>query len=488
MTLDDQEVARIVTALRALPQETTWVEFKQNNAEPDAIGEYISALSNAAALEQESRGYLVWGVEDQTHRLVGTTFSPAAKKGAGQEELVPWLRRLLEPAPHFEFHCGQVDGESVVLLSIPAADHRPVQWKGVEFIRSGTYRQKLKDHPELEKRLWLTFESRSFEALPARTHVEPEEILSLLDIDAYFSLVDARPPAATEQVLTALEGAGLVTWNLSDEWVITNLGALLFARDLEDFPPLGRKAPRVIQYADKTRVRTVREHVVGVGYAAGFQDLFDYVTNMLPTNEFIEKALRRTEPLYPDLALRELMANMLIHQDLSMRGTGPTIEIFENRVEITNPGVPLIDTQRFIDSPPQSRNEQLARSMRQMRICEERGSGWDKIMFEVEVHQLPAPLIETTESHTRVVLFGPMKTSQMQRDDRIRAVYLHACLKFVTREQATNSSIRARFGLPASSAATASRWLKEALDAGMIVPYDPSAGKRSMSYVPYWAV
>lgn len=485
--MSQQELQRIVSELRRLPAETTWCEFKQNNAAADDIGEYISALSNAAALEGVSAGYLVWGIENQTHNFVGTNFDPATKKGSGDEDLVPWLSRLLDPAPHIQFQVGSVDGNTVVLLEVPAAEHRPTQWKGEEFIRVGSYRKKLKHHPELEKRLWLTFESRSFEALPATTHSTPADIFRLLDVDAYFSLTGARAPAGETEILSILESAGLVSWNVSDEWVITNLGGLLFARNLEDFPSLARKAPRVIQYRDRTRVHTVREQIGERGYAAGFQGLFSYTSNALPANEVIEGGLRRVEPVYPDLALRELVANMLIHQDFSQRGTGPTVELFEDRVELTNPGTPLIDTKRFIDSPPVSRNEQLARAMRQMRVCEERGSGWDKIMFEVEYHQLPAPLIETTETHTRVVLFGPRKLTSMQRDDRLRAVYLHACLKYVNREQATNSSIRARFALPDSSAATASRLLKETVDAGLISPYDPAAGKRAMSYVPYWA-
>ena len=487
MASGDDELERIVNELRALPEETTWVEFKQNSADPNDIGEYIAALSNSAAIDGSASGYVVWGIEDQTHNLVGTNFDPGSKKGAGEEDLVPWLHRLLDPAPHFVLRSGSVEGTPLVLLEIAAADHRPVQWKGQEWIRVGSYRQKLKHHPEFERRLWATFETRSFESLPARTHLEESQVTELLDVDAYFALTDIAPPAGTGAMLDGLMSADLVRWDISDEWSITNLGALLFARELEDFPALARKAPRVIQYADDTRVRTVREQAGRLGYAAGFQGLFAYVSNLLPSNEIIEKALRRTEPLYPDLALRELLANMLIHQDLSATGTGPTIEIFANRLEITNPGVPLIDTRRFIDSPPISRNEKLAKSMRQMRICEERGSGWDKVMFEVEFHQLPAPLIETTDQHTRVVLFGPRRLRDMQKDDRIRAVYLHACLRYVTRQQATNSSVRARFGLPDSSAPTASRWIKEALDAKSIVPYDPHAGKRAMSYVPFWA-
>ena len=85
-------------------------------------------------------------------------------------------------------------------------------------------------------------------------------------------------------------------------------------------------------------------------------------------------------PVYPELAIRELVANALIHQDLSITGSGPMVEIFDDRIEITNPGVPLVETSRMLDSPPRSRNEGLASLMRRMGSCEERGSGVDKVV------------------------------------------------------------------------------------------------------------
>ena len=88
------------------------------------------------------------------------------------------------------------------------------------------------------------------------------------------------------------------------------------------------------------------------------------------------------------------MANALIHQDFSLTGTGPTVEIFADRIEVTNPGTPLIDTLRFIDEPPQSRNETLAATMRRLNICEERGSGIDKVISQVELYQLPAGVMK----------------------------------------------------------------------------------------------
>jgi len=105
--------------------------------------------------------------------------------------------------------------------------------------------------------------------------------------------------------------------------------------------------------------------------------------------------------MYPEIAIRELVANALIHQDFTIRGTGPMIEIFSDRMEITNPGIPLIDTLRFIDEPPQSRNEALASFMRRVNICEEQGSGIDKIILQVKMFQLPAPDFIVTSKHTK---------------------------------------------------------------------------------------
>lgn len=167
----------------------------------------------------------------------------------------------------------------------------------------------------------------------------------------------------------------------------------------------------------------------------------------MPTNEVIGKALRKDVPMYPLAAVRELIANSIIHQDFFISGTGPMVEIFSDRVEITNPGKPLIDTIRFLDSPPRSRNEALASFMRRVGICEERGSGVDKVVFETELYQLPAPLFEKMDDHTRAVLFAHKSLKCMDKDNRVRSCYFHACLKYVVRDYMTNASLRERFGL-----------------------------------------
>jgi ATP-dependent DNA helicase RecG len=163
------------------------------------------------------------------------------------------------------------------------------------------------------------------------------------------------------------------------------------------------------------------------------------------------------------------------------------VELFDSRVEITNSGTPLITPERFIDAPPRSRNESISAMMRRIGVCEERGSGWDKVGFEIELHQLPAPLIELPQNNTRVVLFSPKPLKDMDKEERVRAVYLHACLRHVTRQHMTNSSLRERFSILPQNSAQASRLIAEAIEASLIAAYDPQAGRKFMRYVPIWA-
>ena len=472
--------------LIALPRETEWLEFKVNDAEPKAIGRDISALANAAALVGKPTAYVVWGVRNDDHAVVGTTFDPPATR-VGNEELESWLLHLLEPSIDFKFFTVPVGERPVVLLQIARATHQPVRFSGQECIRVGTYTKNLKDFPEKERALWRIFNRTPFEDGIALERVTSADVLHLLEYPAYFELREYPLPAHRDGILAALAGDRLIHHSAAGGCDITNLGAILFAKRLEAFHPLRRKAVRVIQYRGTGRTEALREQEGSRGYAGGFKGLLGFIDNLLPVNEVIEQALRKTVPMFPELAVRELVANALIHQDFSVTGAGPMIEIFSDRIEITNPGQPLVDTQRFVDTPPQSRNEALASLMRRFRICEERGSGIDKVVSLVELFQLPAPLFEAPEGFTRAVLFAHRALKEMSKQDRMRACYLHACLRYVTQKTMTNTSVRERFGIGERNAAGASRLLGEAVEAGLIVVADPAAGTRSRTYLPFWA-
>ena len=161
------------------------------------------------------------------------------------------------------------------------------------------------------------------------------------------------------------------------------------------------------------------------------------------------------------------------------------IELFNDRVEITNPGSPLLDPARFLDLPPRSRNEKLAALMRRMGICEEQGSGVDKALTSVERSQLPPPEFRTEGHSVRVVLYGPRTFGSMTPSERVRACSQHAALRWLSGHKMTNASLRERFGLGVTNAAAVSRIIRDAVDAGEIRLADPTAPKSG--YVPEWA-
>ena len=183
----------LLRELCALPYETEWVEFKADNTDPQEIGEYLSALANSAALAGKAAAYLVWGVRDQDHAVVGSNFDPkSAKKGS--EELENWLLRLLEPKIDFHFFSLSTEKGSVILTEINRASRHPVRFAGQEYIRVGSYKKKLRDHPEKERALWRIFDQTPFEEGVALERATGDDVVRLLDCQAYFDLLKLPQP------------------------------------------------------------------------------------------------------------------------------------------------------------------------------------------------------------------------------------------------------------------------------------------------------
>lgn len=483
----DSEIRDLVINLCKIEKEPEWLEFKCNNKDPRLIGEYVSALSNSAAMIERTCAYIVWGVDDETHEIVGTSFNFDLMK-KGNEDISLWLSHQLSPTPLLSYRHIDIEGKSVGVLKIEAAKDEPIKFEGIEFIRRGENKKKLKDCPDLERVLWESFSRKSFESSVAMENVTDDEILALLDFSSYFDLLKLPLPTSRKLILKSLEDDKMIARNDFGKYDILNLGAIMLAKHLDEFDHISRKSIRVIQYTGNSRSsQTIKEQVGGKGYAIGFEGLIDYITGILPSNEVIESALRTVIPMYPVLSVREIVANAIIHQDLSMTGTGVTIEVFSDRLEVTNPGSPLIEPERFLDHPPISRNEKMAAFMRRIGVCEERGSGFDKVVFEAELYQLPAPEIEVYDSHTKVILLSHKDYKDMNKEDRIRSCYLHACLKRVNREAMTNATLRERFNIDDKNRSMISRLIKETLDRGLIKLENENAGDKSKRYLPFWA-
>jgi ATP-dependent DNA helicase RecG len=482
--MSNEQLKKLIDDLVKQPNESEWVEFKLNFHSEDEIGERISALSNGACINNQDYGYLVFGVEDKTHLIKGTTFKPRLHK-KGNEELENWLVQRLDPRIDFRIYEFDYDEtRKIALFVIPATQHRPVDFFHKSYIRIGSITRPLNQFPEKEAKIWKK-QAKPFESETAKENLSPSDIISLLSTETYFDLLKLPYPQTQDAVVQKLIDEKLVV-KIKGQYAITNLGAILLAKNLADFENVQRKSVRVIVYKGNNKVETEREQIGGKGYAVGFERLVDWINSQLPANEEIGKALRKETRMYPEIAIRELVANALIHQDFMVKGF-PMIEIFKDRIEISNPGNPLITPERFIDSYI-SRNERLADLMRRMGFCEEKGSGLDKVIFNNELYQLPPINVITDETRTRVTIYAYKDLNSLDKKEKIRACYQHSCLKWVSNDKMSNQSLRERFSIDDKNAAIASRIIKDAFEAGVIKEDDPeSKSRKHRSYVPFWA-
>lgn len=487
-----EELQQLLKSLIHQPSESEWLEFKLNYHSDIEIGERISALSNAACIHQQNYAYLVFGIEDKTHNIVGTSFKPKSAKAKGEkgkeskEELENWLVQRLNPRIDFTIEEFEYEGKSISLFKIPATYNQPVEFSQTAYIRVGSYTRKLNEFPEKARKIWRNSTNNIFEERIAKENIQADKIIELLDTQSYFELMKIPYPSDRKGVLEKFHSEKFILLNTDGSYDITNLGALLFAKDLNYFEHLNRKAVRVIVYEGKNKLNTIREVMGNKGYAVGFENLIAWINGQLPSNEIIGQALREEIRMYPEIAIRELIANALIHQDFDEKGF-PMVEIFSDRIEISNAGLPLIVPDRFIDEY-QSRNEKLADVLRRARICEEKGSGIDKVISSVEIFQLPAPNFIVQNKHTKTILYAYQMLNEMSKKDKIRATYQHCCLCYVNNEKMTNQSLRERFKIDDRNSAIVSRLISETLSESLIKNDDPEAkSKKYAKYIPYWA-
>lgn len=482
-----KNLEKLVCELIRSTEEKPWLELKRDNYDPKMIGADIAALANAAALKGRDKAYMIWGVDDKSHSIVGTN-KDLQKIMVHNQELENWLRSLLSDNVNFDFHNVYVQGMNVGIILIDPAVNRPVSFEKIEYIRVGSYTKKLKDVPSLQASLWDAIRSSKFETEWADSDLTLQELTKVIDYDTYFSLCDnITQPMSVESASHYLMEEGFIVCEDNGLYAITNLGAILFAKDLSQFPKLYRKAVRLVIYNGKNRLDLRKEESFDKGYALVFEILLKYIEAVIPAKEVFINGIRKRKIAYPLVAIREVLSNALIHQDFIITGTGPMVEVFSNRIEITNPGRSLVDVSRIIDNPPRSRNEKMAFTMRRLGFCEELGSGWDKIVAACEQYQIPAPKIESFDEGTRVSLFQYIPFSDIPMEDKMWACYLHACLKYTQSEQLTNSSLRERFGLKRSSSGSISRLIKMAVSRKYIKMLDPNTAPRYMKYIPFWA-
>jgi ATP-dependent DNA helicase RecG len=463
-----------IDALLELPEENEHVEFKEakSNFRFEKLVEYCVALAN------EGGGRIALGVSDAPpRRVVGTqAFELPARTCGGLHE-----RLLIKVVCHEVLH----PNGRVLVFEVPGRPvGQPLHVQGRYLMRAGD--ELVPMSPDRLRSIMAEGEADFVEQFAA-TGLDDAQVVTLLDVQGYFDLRQRPLPSTRLEIVDALLKRSFIA-KRDDGLAITNLGALVLAKRLSDFDSVSRKCVRVIVYdgITKLQVKDGKDWIAESGYAVGFVKLVDQIHSETPASEEIRAALRQTVYAYPKKALREILGNALVHQDLTERGTGVVVEIYDDRVEVVSPGLPLLPVDRFIDEN-QSRNERLADALRQLGVCDERGHGMDAVVTHIEAHQLPPYRCRLGTRHTTVVLSRYKALNKLAPEERVQAVYQHCCLRFVTNQITNNESIRERFKIEKQNSAQASRLLREALEAGRINAVDPNIGTKLMRYVPYWA-
>lgn len=443
----------------------------------DQLGKCICGLANLALYRRLPYAYALWGVNPKERKLTGTKINLPTQANLSMELSIRAVYSLSEVV---------VDDTRVLVLEVQSAAHTPMQYKGIEYIFNRGTLSFLSNYPEIEKELWKKGDTTdSFESKTAKNNVSAEDIVSLLDCQKLFSMLSLNYPKNLAEIIAKLIELRFVSEKNTGKFTITNLGALLLAKRLKRFDTVEYKAVRVLQFDGLDVTNPAKEQIGSKGYIVGFEGLIDYIMSKLPTSECIDGAIRKNICIYPILPIRELVANALIHQDLNENGA-PIVSIFPDRIEITNPGKPLIRFDRFIDYPPYSRNETLAAAMRKVGICEERGSGYDKVISCVEKYNLPVPDITEYDRSTKVTLFAKKEFDKMTKEERIAACYAHVSLNYVRNTPSNNGTLRVRFQLGENERYKISRVFNDTRDAKLIRIRD-GTGMKNREYIPYWA-
>jgi predicted HTH transcriptional regulator len=479
MSWQEKAIKCLKNSLFPIPVELNEIDWKSGlSPKTDRLAQHLCAFSNL-----EDGGFLVYGVNDDA-----TMFSVTREQ---TDEIVKTLGNIalhnLSQSIQIQHNTIEYYGNALLFIYIPEQAEKPIYLRG-KTIYDSYHRsagQTVKMSPQEVKQMIAESQGLLFHEQLARTRTTADDVLRLLDYDCYFQLTGRNFPESKMAILDVLANAEFIV-KQDDYWNITNLGALLFARDLTNFKGLQYKTLRIILYTGKGRIEAHPELNFKEGYACGFEHFIQFIME-LTSVEVIEKVFREVKESYPERAVREILANLLIHQDLWQTGTHAMVEIFPDRIEMTNPGTPLVDVNRFIDTPPKSRNEKIAILMHVFDLCELRGSGIDRAIEAVEKAFLPAPKFIKGDFYTKVVIYPKKTFAEMTKEDRIRACYQHCCLKYMDNEKMTNQSFRERMGIEEKNYSIVSRIIRETINMGLIKGYTPeNVLKKAVSYIPYW--
>lgn len=412
--MNTQELAALLDRLRREPHETEWLEFKENLYEPQLLGEYLSALANAACLAGKQRGYLIFGVRDESHQVVGTAFDPHAVKAKGNQDLLMWLSVGLHPNVGFEVHTLAHPKGKVVFFEVGPAWDRPVRFYGTAFIRVGTSKTELHKHPEKERAIWSRRTDWSGLVCEGAT---------LADVDPA-ALAKAREqfrikhPKQAAEVGDWDDAAFLNKARLTVRGTVTNAALLLLGKP-EAATLLSPAVARISWILKDGQNRELDYEHFGPPFLMQVDQVLARIRNLnvrtLPSGTLFPQEVTQYDPW----VIREALHNAIAHQDYGLRGRVNVVETPAS-ILLTNVGSFLPgDVENVIqqDAPLEIyRNPFLAEAMVNLNMIDTQGGGI-KRMFQKQMERyFPMPDYDLTEpGRVQVSIPGNILDEQYSR-------------------------------------------------------------------------
>lgn len=468
-------------SLSATPQELNELDWKASTSLAERMGRHLSAFANYGG-----GGFLVYGIDDDG-TVTGLT---KEQNDIFASRIGNWARDLTNPEVRTQIFSFEFRGKNLLGIYVEEAFDKPVHKKGGtlndSYLRAGG-QSRIMTREEIRHSM-MTSRNQRFEEMPASLS---QSVIS--NLSDYFDFSEFLKRTHVENPDTQRFNEHLFAHKLfarvDQNYIPTNLAVLSCARKLSELPSYERFAVRVTEYSDTTKMHAKRDQTFQAGISLSLDLIVNHLISILPHSETIHDATKLKTSIIPPIAIRELVINSVMHRDLTKTNSFITIEVFSDRIEITNPGglLPDISVDRLIDHPSVCRNEVLSDFLRKLGLAEERGSGVDNALSAIELWGLPPVIFESERDYFKAIILMPRKYNEMTKDERITAAYQHACLNKIIGKKTTNSTLRTRFKFSTDETTKVGRLINDAVDAKKIKLANPDASRRDYHYLPYWA-
>lgn len=403
--MTNEELIILIDELRALPQENEWVEFKTGTATTnDRLGHYISAISNAACINNQDFGYLVFGIHDETHEVVGTAFKFKNKK-EGNQELELYVRQYLHPSIRFSHFTCSFDGLHVEVFKIPAAKGQPTHFKKIPHIRFDTSLTDLRNYPEFVRAIYNSEEDWSAQVIEKAT-------LNALDMNAVLKAKEKyKEKKAGTYLYDEIDKWDTATFldkaKITLDGKITNTAILLLGKP----ESVHYISPSVCQVTWKldTGEEKAYQHFEPPLFIS-VNDILNRIRNVkfkfFPNNQLIATEVLKYDPE----VILEALNNCIAHQDYSL----------QSRIILTEQSGKLIFSSAgsFFEgkaeeytlgdkTPKKYRNKWLAEAMVNLNMIDSLGYGIHKMYKSQRQRFFPLPdYTHSTRDNVILEIYG----------------------------------------------------------------------------------